>query len=80
MKKTIIGILLFCLLLSVQSVFADGTCGTNVKYAVSGNTIEFSREDPASPAEWDFTCGGVFREDASITIVNIKDTISVYDA
>ena len=80
MKKAIIGIWFLILLLGFESVFADGTCGTNVKYTINGNTITFSKEDSGSDAEWSEDCGSVFRDDSAITIVKVSDPIRVTDA
>ena len=78
MKKLITGILLLIFLLGFQAVFAasTGTCGENVKYTVSGNTIAFTRINSASAAEWG-DCGGVFQYDQTIEIVKVNDTIRI---
>ncbi len=78
MRKMIIGLLLLCLLLGFQTVFADGTCGTNVKYTISGSTITFSKEDPDADAEW-FRCDEVYKNDPSVTVVKVSDVIRVRD-
>ena len=51
-----------------------GTCGTNVKYEISGNTINFSKEDPGSTAYWG-DCGSTFERNSAVTVVNVNDTI-----
>ena len=81
MKKYIIGIFLLIFLLGFQGAFAagTGTCGTNVKYTISGKTISFSRSNTAAAAIWDIDCGEVFKDNSSIEIVNVKDTIRVTD-
>ena len=75
-----IWILLLCLLSGFQTVFAAGTCGTNVKYTVSGNTITFARSNPDRTAVWKENCGEVFKEEENITVVKIMDKIKVKDA
>lgn len=80
MKRLFTGILLLCLLLGFQAVFADGTCGTNVKYTISGNTISFSKSRAGSAAVWGPDCGEVFQENEKITSVKIKNKIRVKDA
>ena len=78
MKKIIIGILFLCLLLGSQNVFADGTCGTNVKYTISGNTVNFSKSESGSDAVWGRDCGDVFNNSA-VTVMNVNDAIRVTD-
>ena len=77
MKKYIIGILLLVLVLSFQGVFADGTCGTNVKYTINDSRIIFSRVNTGSAAEWSENCGSVFKNDPKITIVKVNSVIRV---
>ena len=81
MKKFMTGILLLIFLLGFQNVFSanTGTCGENVKYAINGNTINFSKANTASAATWGTDCGVIFKKNSAITIVNINDPIRVID-
>ncbi|MBQ6509430.1 MAG: BspA family leucine-rich repeat surface protein [Flexilinea sp.] len=59
----------------------SGTCGTNVKFTISGNTISFAKGDGAEAPKWEdgegSNCGAVFREDREITSVKVTEKISV---
>ena len=79
MKKVILGIVFLVFVLNFQFVFADGTCGNNVKYSINNNTINFSRERSGSEAVWGTDCGEVFKTDLNITVVNINERIRVTD-
>ena len=82
MKKYIIGICLsFLILIGFQSASAaeTGTCGTNVKYIISGNEISFSRDNSLNEAIWGFDCREVFRDDPTITVLEITETIKAID-
>ena len=81
MKKFIFSICLsLFILIGFQSVNAQtGTCGTNVKYTISGNTISFSREDPSSVAVWADDCRTVFQDKQAITVVDVVDVIQGID-
>ena len=70
-------LLIFLLLFFVpQSINAQsGTCGTNVKYTINGNTINFSKSKSGSEAYYSSFCTDVFKKDPNITVVNITDTI-----
>ncbi len=80
MKKMMVWFLLLCLLSGFQTVFAAKTCGTNVKYTISGDTITFARSDPDKTAVWKENCKDVFADNANITVVKIRDKIKVKDA
>ncbi|MBQ4512437.1 MAG: BspA family leucine-rich repeat surface protein [Anaerolineaceae bacterium] len=56
----------------------EGTCGVNVKYTVSGDTVTFSKADPASEAVWE-DCGSVFQNDPKYRTVKVSDTIRIKD-
>ncbi len=71
-----IGIVLVCLLLGFQTVLA-GTCGKNVKYTISGDTISFSKRNSGSDAVWGTDCTEVFKEDSNITIIKVNEKILV---
>ena len=77
MKKLIVCICLsFLVFIGFQTASAQsGTCGTNVKYTISGNTISFSRVDSSKAAEWWGDCQSVFRSDDTITNLEIAETI-----
>jgi len=69
---------MFLLLLPFQSVGAQsGTCGTNVKYTISGNTISFSKSNSGKSAVFTSSCTDIFRNNYAITKVEIKETISL---
>ena len=53
------------------------TCGTNVKYAVSGSTATFTGS--GSAAEWGLDCTEVFRNKSGITNVTVNGKITVRD-
>ena len=78
MKKVFFAAVFFCLSVLFRITFAaPGTCGDNVKYEIEGNTITFSKEDPAKEAVWDNGCGEVFRNNADITVVKVSKTIKI---
>ncbi len=78
MKKAMILILILCMLLCCQTVFADETCGTNVKYTIEGDTITYSRNDAGEPnAVWGSNCRTPMMNDTSITKVIVSETIRV---
>ena len=53
-----------------------GTCGTNVKYVISENTITFTRTDDQMEAFWD-DCGDEFKDRSDIKIVQVNDEIGL---
>lgn len=56
------------------------TCGVNVSYAISGNTISFTRKNTDVNAWWSSDCGYVFKDNSAVTKVVIADTIHVAEA
>ena len=78
MKKLIVCICLsFLILIGFQAVSAkdSGTCGNNVVYSITGNTISFSKEDSSTYATWGVNCGLIIPNDESVTIIKIVDEI-----
>ncbi len=68
--------LLFVLIqmFSFQTVFAEsGTCGTNVSYMTSGDTIDFSKTNSSKDAVYERNCTDVFYSDQGILKVKINE-------
>ncbi len=76
MKKIMIAIMAICMVLGFRTVFA-GTCGVNVAYTISGNTITFSKGPAGADPIWGSDCGEAFKSNSEITAVNIADPIRV---
>ena len=53
-----------------------GTCGDNVKYEVTGDTITFTRTDDQSEGIW-YDCGDIFKNRSDIKIVQVNDEITL---
>ncbi len=78
-KKIMAGLLALFIFLTFRGAFADNTCGTNVKFTVSGDTISFAEEDAGMEAVWGSDCGEVFQNNTEITSVKVTGNISVTD-
>ena len=53
------------------------SCGYNVKYAISGNTINFSKINSGAEAVWGADCADSFKDNRSVTVMKINDTIRI---
>lgn len=74
-------LLLFVLILMIFAAgpasAQTGTCGTNVAYSISGDTITYSKYSASSDAVWDDSCRSVIKENDSVQKVKASDTIRV---
>ena len=77
MKKFVFSICLsLFIFIGFQTVSAQsGTCGTNVQYTIIGNTISFMKGNGSGNPVWSSGCTDVFKNDSSITKVEVNDKI-----
>ena len=82
MKKLMVCICLsFLVFIGFQTASAQtGTCGTNVIYTISGDTISFSKADSSSTAKWGDDCRTVFKDNNKITVVKMTNRIQGMDS